>query len=370
MFKNYDIVIVGAGLFGSVIAEQASKNKYKVCIVEQRGHIGGNCYTEVDLQSDIIVHKYGPHIFHTSSNKIWNYINQFSCFNKYTHRPKVNYKGKLYSFPINLLSLHQLFGVDSPQEARIKLDEIKITIDNPQNLEEYILSEVGEEIYNTFIYGYTKKQWGTDPKNLPSFIIKRIPIRLDFNDNYFDDQYQGIPIDGYSKMMANMIDGIDIVLGTDYLKNRNYWDQKAKTIVYTGSIDEFYDYCFGRLDYRSLDFEHERLAVGDYQGCSVVNYTSLDAPFTRIVEHKHFDITNKNNFDYTIITKEYSRNLSETNERFYPINTIQNNQLYDKYKNIPKNGKVIFGGRLAEYKYYNMDQIIASALQKYQKYTD
>jgi UDP-galactopyranose mutase len=364
----YDFIIVGAGLFGCVFAERARANKKSCLIIEKRSHPFGNCYSEV--VDGIHVHKYGPHIFHTSSHKIWNYINQFSSFNNYIHRAKVNYQDKLYSFPINLFSLYQLWGVCNPEEARTKLNQVKIKINNPQNLEEYALSQVGEEIYQTFIYGYTKKQWATEPKNLPSFIIKRIPIRLNFNDNYFDDEFQGIPTNGYSNMMTNMVDGIEIVFGVDYLTNRSYWDQKAKTIVYTGSIDEFYNYTFGKLDYRSLSFEHEKHYISEYQGCSIVNYTSEHTPFTRIIEHKYFDITNKNNFDYTIITKEYSRDLSDTNEKFYPINSVQNNQLYDKYKNISKNGKIIFGGRLAEYRYYNMDQIIASALQKYQKYAD
>lgn len=361
-----DYLIVGSGLFGCVFAQQAKLNKKSCLILEKRNHPFGNCYTEhID---DICIHRYGPHIFHTSSDKIWNYVNEFTSFNNYIHKIKVNYNDKLYSFPINLLSLYQLWETQNLQEIISKFNQAKINIDDPQNLEEYLLSKVGEEVYYTFFYGYSQKQWGEEPKNLPPFIAKRIPIRLNFNDNYFNDKYQGIPIGGYSNMMNNMIDDIKIEFGIDYLKNREYWNQKAKTIVYTGSIDEFYDCIFGKLDYRSLYFEQEKLHIKNFQTCSVINYTSPQIPFTRIIEHKHFD-SYRYDLDYTIITKEYSIDLSDNTERFYPINTKQNNELYEKYKNIPLNSNVIFGGRLGEYKYYNMDQIIASAIHKYQKHT-
>jgi UDP-galactopyranose mutase len=359
---QYDFLIIGSGLFGCVFAQQAQFNNKTCLILEKRNHPFGNCYTE--NISGINIHKYGPHIFHTSNDKIWNYVNQFSSFNNYVNRPKVNYQGKLYSFPINLFTLYQLWGVNSPDQARVRLEKEKVKIDNPQNLEEWILSQVGEEIYHTFIYGYTKKQWNTEPKNLPSFIIKRLPIRLNFDDNYFNDSYQGIPIGGYSKMMNNMIDGIEVILETDYLKNRDYWNSKAKTLVYTGPIDEFYDYEFGVLDYRSLRFEHEKLEVPDYQGNAIINYTDYSVPFTRIIEHKHFE---KNETNHTIITKEYSQDWSKSLERFYPINNDKNNDLYAKYKSLSQTSKVIFGGRLGEYKYYDMHQIIGSALHKFKE---
>jgi UDP-galactopyranose mutase len=360
---KYDYLIVGSGLFGCVFAQQAKLNNKTSLILEKRNHPFGNCYTE-NIEG-INIHKYGPHIFHTSNDTIWSYVNQFAKFNNYVNRPKVNYKEKIYSFPINLFTLYQLWGVSSPEQARVRLDKEKIQISNPQNLEEWILSQVGEEIYQTFIYGYTKKQWNTEPKNLPSFIIKRLPIRLNFDDNYFNDIYQGIPIGGYSTMMNNMIEGIEIVLETDYLQNRDYWNSKAKNIVYTGPIDEFYNYEYGVLNYRSLRFEHNTFKTHDFQGNAIINFTDENVPYTRSIEHKHFENTNS---DITIVTKEYSQDWSQTLERFYPINNEKNNNLYDKYKQLSKSSKVIFGGRLGEYKYYDMHQIIGSALHKYKEY--
>jgi UDP-galactopyranose mutase len=360
---KYDYLIVGSGLFGCVFAQQAKLNNKTSLILEKRNHPFGNCYTE-NIEG-INIHKYGPHIFHTSNDTIWSYVNQFAKFNNYVNRPKVNYKEKIYSFPINLFTLYQLWGVSSPEQARVRLDKEKIQISNPQNLEEWILSQVGEEIYQTFIYGYTKKQWNTEPKNLPSFIIKRLPIRLNFDDNYFNDSYQGIPIDGYSAMMTNMIEGIEVILETDYLQNRDYWNSKAKNIVYTGPIDEFYNYEYGVLNYRSLRFEHNTFKTHDFQGNAIINFTDENVPYTRSIEHKHFENTNS---DITIVTKEYSQDWSQTLERFYPINNEKNNNLYDKYKQLSKSSKVIFGGRLGEYKYYDMHQIIGSALHKYKEY--
>jgi UDP-galactopyranose mutase len=360
---KYDYLIVGSGLFGCVFAQQAKLNNKTSLILEKRNHPFGNCYTE-NIEG-INIHKYGPHIFHTSNDTIWSYVNQFAKFNNYVNRPKVNYKEKIYSFPINLFTLYQLWGVSSPEQARVRLDKEKIQISNPQNLEEWILSQVGEEIYQKFIYGYTKKQWNTEPKNLPSFIIKRLPIRLNFDDNYFNDIYQGIPIGGYSTMMNNMIEGIEIVLETDYLQNRDYWNSKAKNIVYTGPIDEFYNYEYGVLDYRSLRFEHNTFETQDFQGNAIINFTDENVPYTRSIEHKHFENTNS---DITIVTKEYSQDWSQALERFYPINNEKNNNLYDKYKKLSKSSKVIFGGRLGEYKYYDMHQIIGSSLHKYKEY--
>lgn len=363
----YDFLIVGSGLFGCTFANLAKQHGKKCLILEKRNHPFGNCYTE--KISGIELHKYGPHIFHTNSTKIWNYINQFGEFNHYINSPKVSYQKKIFSFPINLMTLYQLWGVSTPQQAISKLEKVKIKYDHePQNLEEWILSQVGEEIYHTFIYGYTKKQWDTEPKNLPSFIIKRLPIRFNFNDNYFFDKYQGIPIQGYTSLLQNMVDGINIMLGVDYLKNRDSWDSTAKQIVYTGPIDEFFDNQFGPLSYRSLRFENETLDINDFQGNAIINYTDYNVPYTRIIEHKHF--TFGNNESNTIITKEYPQSYNGTNERYYPINNDENTTLYNKYKILIDkiSGKYIFGGRLAEYKYYDMHQIIGSAQHIYDQY--
>ncbi|MEB3201917.1 MAG: UDP-galactopyranose mutase [Synechococcus sp.] len=362
----YDFIIVGSGLFGCTFANLAKQNNKKCLIIEKRKHPFGNCYTET--HSGINIHKYGPHTFHTNNGKIWEYVNQFDTFNSFINRPKVKFGELLYSFPINLMTLYQLWGVSSPEQAQQKLNETKIYINNPSNLEEWALSQVGQEIYEIFIKGYTKKQWNTDPKNLPPFLIKRLPIRLSFEDNYYYDRYQGIPINGYSSMMQNMVGDIEIVLETDYLSERDKWDGYAKRIVYTGAIDEFFDTQHGRLGYRSLDFCHETHSVNDYQGNAIINYTEESVPYTRIIEHKHF--TFGDNLDKTIITKEYPADLKDTNEKYYPINTTNNDNLYTQYKDLSKNiaNKYIFGGRLAEYKYYDMHQIIASAHHIYQKY--
>jgi len=362
---KYDYLIVGSGLFGCTFANLAKNNNKTALIIEKRNHPYGNCYTEKIKNIDI--HKYGPHIFHTNSDKIWEYVNSFSKFNNFINRPKVSHAGELYSFPINLMTLQQLWGVNTPEQARKKIEKEKLNIRNPQNLEEWILSQVGEKIYYTFIYGYTKKQWGTEPKNLPSFIIKRLPIRLNFNDNYYFDQYQGIPANGYSELMTNMTDGIEIVLNTDYLSNREYWDNQAHRVVYTGALDDFFNLEYGTLDYRSLKFEHKILEnVSDYQGNAIINYTDYDVPYTRIIEHKHFTFGEQKD---SVITKEFPQTFGKNTDKYYPINNDKNNHLYNKYKaqiqNLSK--KYIFGGRLAEYKYYDMHQIIGSAMNKYDK---
>jgi UDP-galactopyranose mutase len=361
---KYDFLIVGSGLFGSVFAHEATKAGKKCLIIEKRNHIGGNCYTEkID---NINIHKYGPHIFHTNDKKIWDWIQQFGEFNQYKHSPKVNYKGEIYSFPINLLTLNKLWGVTTPEEAIEKLEEVKIKCDNPRNLEDWILSQVGNDIYETFIKGYTKKQWNKDPKELPSSIIKRLPIRTNYNDNYFFDKYQGIPIDGYTNLFKNMLKGIDILENIDYFSEKDKWDSMADKVVFTGKIDEFFDYKFGELEYRSLTFVEERHETEDYQGCSIVNYTDLETPQTRITEHKHFDDAKS---DVTWITKEYPKNYQNGDTPYYPINDDKNNELYRKYKeHADSTPNVIFGGRLSEYKYYDMHQIIASALTKVKKY--
>lgn len=362
---KYDYLIVGCGLYGATFAQQAKESGKKCLIIDKRTHIGGNCYT--DRQDGIDIHKYGPHIFHTNSDKIWNYVNRFASFNNYVNRPKVCYDNKIYSFPINLMTLYQMWGVTTPLQAKAKLDSVRINIESPSNLEEWILSQVGEEIYQTFIYGYTKKQWGTEPKNLPSFIIKRLPIRLTFDDNYYFDKYQGIPTDGYSDMISKMIDGVDVVLESDYFHSRDTYDAIAKTIVYTGPIDKFFDYQYGQLEYRTLSFETSKIQAADYQGNAIINFTSTDIDYTRIVEHKHFNISKTEQIPVTYITKEFSQKWTNQSDPYYPINDHINNTRYDQYYQTTKKmgKKYIFGGRLAEYKYYDMHQIIGSALKTY-----
>lgn len=355
----YDFLIVGCGLFGSVFAERATSNNKKVLIIDKRNHIGGNCYTE--KTNNIDVHKYGPHIFHTNSDKIWNYITQFGFFNSFINRPKVYYNNNIYSFPINLMTLYQIWGVKTPQEAEKKLQSVRVNIENPENLEDWITSQVGTELYEIFIKGYTTKQWNTDPKNLPSSIIQRLPIRLKYDDNYFNDKYQGIPEDGYTSIIKNLIDGCDVILEADYFNNIDSYNQICKHVIYTGPIDKFFNYEFGKLDYRSLRFEEEHLHIKDFQGNAIINYTSQEIPYTRIIEHKHF---NSINSDTTVISREYPQDFTGNNEPYYPINNEKNNLIYEKYKSISKTlfPKIVFGGRLAEYKYYDMHQVIGSAL--------
>lgn len=366
MYK-YDFLIVGSGLFGSTFAQQANEKGYKCLIIDKRNHNAGNAYSE--NVNGINVHKYGPHIFHTSDDRIWNYVNRFASFNNFVNRPKVSYKGDLYSFPINLFTLYQLFGVKTPEEASELLESVKIHSDSPKNLEEWILSQVGEEIYKKFIYGYTKKQWGRDPKELPSSIIRRLPIRLTFDDNYFNDVYQGIPIGGYTKMIEKMQEGVEVRLGVDFFENKEQFESEAKTIIFTGAIDEFFGYQFGPLEYRSLRFETEELNTPDYQGNALINYTEEEVPYTRICEHKHFEFTKS---DSTIITREYPDSWEPGKERYYPVNNAENNLRYVEYQKLSNgiNSKYIFGGRLAEYKYYDMHQVIGSALHKFKQLTN
>lgn len=358
----YDYIIVGSGMFGSIFAYEANKVNKKVLVLEKRNHIGGNCYTE--KIENINVHKYGPHIFHTNDKKIWNYINQFADFNHYVNRPKVNYKNNLYSFPINLFTLYQLWNVKSPEEAKKKLEQVKIKNENPSNLEEWILSEVGEEIYEIFIKGYTTKQWGRDPKLLPASIIKRLPIRLTFDDNYFNDKYQGIPIGGYTQIFEKMLSGIEVITEIDFLKDREYFENKATKIIFTGKVDELYDFQYGKLQYRSLKFENKVLE-GDYQGNAIINYTEKKIPYTRITEHKHFEFSNEMK---TVITKEYPDEYNDNKIPYYPISDEDNLKIYAQYKLLTeKQNKYILGGRLAQYKYYDMHQVIASALSTVKK---
>jgi UDP-galactopyranose mutase len=358
----YDYIIVGSGMFGSVFAYELNRVGKKVLVLEKRNHIGGNCYTE--KIEGINIHKYGAHIFHTNDKRIWDYINQFAEFNHYTNRVKVNYKNKLYSFPINLFTLYQLWGVKTPQEAKTKLEQIRIKNKNPLNLEEWILSQVGEEIYEIFIKGYTTKQWEREPKLLPASIIKRLPIRLTFDDNYFNDKYQGIPIGGYTQIFEKMLSGIEVITKLDFLKDKEYFENKANKIIFTGKIDELFQYEFGQLEYRSLKFENEILN-GDFQGNAVINYTEKEIPYTRIIEHKHFEFGTQ---EKTLITKEYPDSYDITKVPYYPMSDEINLEIYKKYKLLTeKENRYILGGRLAEYKYYDMHQVIGSALVKIKK---
>jgi UDP-galactopyranose mutase len=353
---QYDYLIVGAGLFGSVCARELTDMGFKCLVIEKRSHIAGNCYTE--NINGINVHKYGPHIFHTSNKKLWEYINRFTEFNHFRYTPKVYYKENIYSFPINLMTLYQVYGVETPEEAERKLQSVKIPIDNPKNLEEWALSQIGQELYDIFIKGYTIKQWGRSPKELPTSIIKRLPIRLTFDDNYYFDTYQGIPVDGYTIIFERLLEGIDIKLNTDYFSDKAWFDSVAHTVIYTGPVDKFYNYEFGKLEYRSLIFEEEYLPIEDYQGVAGMNYTDETVPYIRIIEHKHFEFGKQ---PYTIITKEYP---SSDGEPYYPVNDETNNIRYKKYKKLmDKETKFIFGGRLADYQYYDMHQVIASALK-------
>lgn len=355
---KYDYLIVGTGLFGATFAQHALEKGKTVYMIDKRSHIGGNVYTKAI--DGINVHMYGAHIFHTSNEKVWRYVNRFTQFNHYVNRPKVCYQNKIFSFPINLMTLYQLWGVKTPEAARAKLDEVRVPIDKPKNLEQWILSQVGEEIYTTFIKGYTTKQWQCHPSELPSFIIRRLPIRLTFDDNYFNDIHQGIPIGGYTKMVENMLDGAKVETNVDYLENQADFDAMAETVVYTGPIDRYFKFKFGELDYRTLRFDTKTLDTPDYQGNAVINYTEEKIPYTRILEHKHFEFTES---EKSVVTWEYPDSWDQSKIPYYPINNDTNNAIYKKYKSLAeKTSNVIFGGRLAEYRYYDMHQVIASAM--------
>ena len=363
--KKYDYLIVGAGIFGSIFAYEADKLGKKCLVIDKRNHIGGNIYCE-NIE-DINVHKYGAHIFHTSNKEVWDYVNSFVEFNRYTNCPVANYKGELYNLPFNMNTFYQLWKVKTPQEAIAKIEEQvkEANIDEPQNLEEQAIKLVGKDIYEKLIKGYTEKQWGKKATELPSFIIKRLPVRLTFDNNYFNDKYQGIPVGGYNKIIEKMLENVDVKLNTDFFENREELENMAEKIVFTGMIDEFYDYKFGTLEYRSLKFEHETLEEENYQGNAVVNYTEYDIPYTRIIEHKHFEYGNQ---PKTVITREYPATWNKGDEPYYPINNDENNELYSKYKELAdKEENVIFGGRLAEYKYYDMHNVIEKALEAVNK---
>jgi UDP-galactopyranose mutase len=359
--KPFDYLIVGSGLYGAVFAHEAQKHQKKCLVIDKRDHLGGNVYCEA--VEGIHVHKYGAHIFHTNDRAIWDYVNRFVTFNRYTNSPLANYKGDLYNLPFNMNTFYKLWGVTSPQEAQeiIASQTKKFQVKAPKNLEEQALSLVGEDIYYKLIKGYTEKQWGRKAVDLPAFIIKRLPLRFTFDNNYFNDTYQGIPIGGYNKLIEGLLKDVVCKTGVDYFRDKAQWDEMADTIVFTGKIDEFYGYCHGKLEYRSLRFEHETLDQPNYQGNAVVNYTDAETPYTRVLEHKHFEFGKQNK---TVITKEYPLEAAEGNEPYYPINDAKNSDLYKKYKAMAANDEVIFGGRLAEYRYYDMHQVIAAALSK------
>lgn len=363
---KYDYLIVGAGLFGAIFAHEASKKGKKCLVIDKRNHIGGNIYTEnID---GINVHKYGAHIFHTSNKEVWQYVNKFAEFNHYINSPVAVYKDELYNMPFNMNTFNKLWGVITPKEAKEKIsEEIKEAgIVTPKNLEEQAISLVGRTIYEKLVKGYTEKQWGKMASELPSFIIKRLPVRFTYDNNYFNDIYQGIPIGGYTKIIEKMLDGIEVKLNTDYFENRENLENIAERTVFTGMIDKFYDYKFGELEYRSLKFETESLEEQNHQGNAVVNFTEYEIPYTRIIEHKHFEFDTKS--PKTIITKEYPDSWNKEKEPYYPINDEKNNSIYEKYKEYAKNDKdVIFGGRLGKYKYYDMDKVILDALQCVEK---
>lgn len=361
----YDYLIVGAGLFGAVFAHEMTKNGKKCLVIDKRNHIGGNIYTKE--MEGINVHMYGAHIFHTSNKKIWDYVNSFVPFNRYTNSPVARYKDELYNLPFNMNTFNKLWGVVTPAQAKAKIDEqiAEAGINEPANLEEQALSLVGKDIYEKLVKGYTEKQWGRKAAELPSFIIKRLPVRMTYDNNYFNDLYQGIPIGGYTKMVQKMLEGVEVRLGQDYFAGKEEYDAMAAKIVFTGMIDEYYDYCYGELEYRSLKFETETLDTDNYQGNAVVNYTEYEVPYTRIIEHKHFEYGMG---EKTVITREYPASWKRGDEPYYPMNDEKNNNLYEKYKKLADaNDKVIFGGRLGMYRYFDMHNVIEAALEAVRK---
>ncbi len=367
---KYDYLVVGSGLYGAIFAHEAKAKGKSVLVVDKRPNIAGNVYTE--KQEGINVHMYGAHIFHTNDKRVWNYITQFAEFNRFTNSPVANYKSELYSMPFNMYTFNKMWGVVTPEEAAAKIDEQKKEITGePKNLEEQAISLVGRDIYEKLVKGYTEKQWGRDCKELPAFIIKRLPVRLTFDNNYFNALYQGIPIGGYTKMVENLLDGIEVRLNTDYLEHKAELDALADKIVYTGPIDAYFGFKLGTLEYRSVRFENETLDIPNFQGNAAVNYTDRETPWTRIIEHKWFEFgkdEDGNDLPKTIISREYSSEWKAGDEPYYPVNDEKNGQLYAKYKELAdKETGVIFGGRLGEYKYYDMDTTIASVLDMCEK---
>lgn len=370
---KYNYLIVGSGLFGSTFAYRAKKLGKKCLVIDCRKQIGGNIYCE--NVEGINVHKYGAHIFHTNNKQVWDFVNSIVEFNRYTNSPVANYKGTLYNLPFNMNTFYQMWGVTTPTEAKAKIEEQKAEavkkmleegIHEPRNLEEQAITLIGKDIYEKLIKGYTEKQWGRKCTDLPAFIIKRLPVRFVYDNNYFNDKYQGIPIGGYNKLIDGLLDGIEVRTGVDFFENRSYWESIAEKIVFTGKIDEFYDYRFGKLEYRTVRFEEEILDCSNYQGNAVINYTEKEVPYTRVIEHKHFEMFGDEvyNNPKTVISKEYSTEWKDGMEPYYPVNDDKNNKLYSKYKELADaETKVIFGGRLAEYKYYDMHNTIEQAFK-------
>ena len=363
--NKYDYLVVGAGLFGSVFAHEAALKGKHIKVIEKRNHVAGNIYTkELD---GIQVHQYGAHIFHTSDKEVWNYVNQFAEFNRYTNSPVANYKGHLYNLPFNMNTFNELWGVRTPAEAKAKIEAQKESAQlkgEPRNLEEQAISLIGTDIYKKLIKGYTEKQWGQKATDLPAFIIRRLPVRYTFDNNYFNDTYQGIPIGGYTQIVEKLLDhpNIDVETGVDFFENKEKYLRDYPKIIFTGMIDQYFDYKLGELEYRSLRFETETLNVGNYQGNAVINYTDAETPFTRIIEHKHFEF-GKGASDKTVVTREFPAEWKRGDEPYYPVNNTRNNGLYKKYAELAKaEGNVIFGGRLGQYRYYDMHQVIHAAL--------
>lgn len=360
----YDYLVVGAGLYGAVFAREAMDAGKSVLVIDRRSHVGGNIYTE--NVEGINVHRYGAHIFHTSNKEVWDYINRFAEFNNYVNSPIANYKGEIYNMPFNMNTFSKMWGVFTPAEAQVKIEEQRAEITGePQNLEEQAISLVGRDIYEKLVKGYTEKQWGRDCTQLPASIIRRLPVRLTYNNNYFNDRYQGIPEGGYTAVIEKMLDGAVVLLNEDYLAAKDDWDRKAKKVIYTGPIDAYFGYSLGALEYRSVRFETELLDMANYQGNAVVNYTDRETPYTRIIEHKHFEFGTQ---PKTVISREYSSEWKLGDEPYYPVNDEKNSALYEKYHALAqKEENVVFGGRLGEYKYYDMDKVIAVALERCKK---
>ncbi|HBG12042.1 MAG TPA: UDP-galactopyranose mutase [Clostridium sp.] len=362
--KKYDYVLVGGGLYSGVFAYMAKQKGKKCLVVEKREHMGGNIYCEET--EGIHVHRYGAHIFHTSNKRVWQFVNDLAEFNRYTNSPVANFKGEMYNMPFNMNTFSRMWGISTPAEAKAKIDEQKASITGePQNLEEQAISLVGRDIYKKLVKGYTEKQWGRDCKELPAFIIKRLPVRFTYDNNYFNDLYQGIPIGGYNVIIEKLFEGCDIEMGVDYLENKEYYDGLGERVIYTGTIDAYYGYQFGKLEYRSLRFDTQVVDTDNYQGVAVVNYTDRETPYTRIIEHKHFEFGTQ---PKSVITKEYSVDWSEGMEPYYPVNDRKNQELFQRYAALAeKEDQVIFGGRLGEYKYYDMDKVIESAMNRAEK---
>jgi len=361
----YNYIIVGAGLFGSVFTYEATKRGKKCLVLEKRDNIGGNVCTETI--EGICVHKYGPHIFHTNNGKVWKYINRFAKFNRYTHTPVANFQGEIYNLPFNMNTFNRMWGLITPEEAKAKIQKQRalFNTNNPRNLEEAALNLVGKDIYEKLIKGYTEKQWGRACNELPAFIIERLPVRFTYDNNYFSDSYQGIPIGGYTQIIKKLLKGADIETGVDYLADKERFDAPSEKVIYTGAIDAYFDYRFGELAYRSIKLETEILHTPNYQGCAVMNYNDKKTPYTRVIEHKHFEFGTQ---PVTVVSREYPYKWKRGGEPFYPINDSANQALYDRYLELAKNeNNVIFGGRLGEYKYYDMDCVIEKALELAEK---